>query len=76
MADTITISKDAANAIRYLVEDIINVHERANCSDKFFRTHFMNVVQAGIINGAYKELYDALSDAEETKGKKAQAKWN
>lgn len=63
--DTITISREHAYALKYLLDDILNVQERANCSDRYFRTHFMNVVNAGISNGTYRAIAAALDEKPE-----------
>ena len=61
MADkNIVLSERDAYALKYLIDDILEVDNRANCSDRFFRTHFMNVVKAGIVNGTYANLSSAL----------------
>ena len=70
----ITISEATANGLIMLLEDIMEIDSRANCSDKYFRTHFMAVAKANIVTGGYKELKDAIEAASAKTVEKKSAK--
>ena len=59
----VQISKEDAMLLERLVDDIVNINDRARCSDKFFRTHFMDRIKVGNIEGTFKHLRDALATA-------------
>lgn len=59
----ITISEATARGLLRLLDEIMDIDSRANCSDKYFRTHFMAVTKANIVTGGYKELKDAIEAA-------------
>ena len=60
----IQLTAAQAALIKNLLEEILAVNDRANCSDKFFRNHFMAIVKANVSSGTYKTLLDALNAPE------------
>ena len=62
--ENVQISRKAACALSALVSDIATIDTRARCSDKFFRQHFMLVVNTIVQTGTLKELEGALRASE------------
>lgn len=60
MEKMIQITETQAYALKRLLEDIMDIDSRARCSDKFFRSHFNDMVKTAIVSGAYAELKRAL----------------
>jgi len=60
MEKMIQITESQAYGIKRLIEDIMDIDSRARCSDKFFRSHFNDMVKVCIANGAYGEIKRAL----------------
>lgn len=62
--NTVQISAQAATALSALVSDISTIDTRAKCSDRFFRQHFMLVVNTIHQTGILRELEKALLERE------------
>ena len=60
MDKMVQINESQAYALKRLLDDIMDIDSRARCSDKFFRSHFTNMVKACIATDAYAELKRAL----------------
>lgn len=60
MEKMVQITENQAYALKRLLEDIMDIDSRARCSDKFFRSHFNDMVKTSIVSGAYAELKRAL----------------
>lgn len=56
----IQIPEQQALTLKRLLDDIIDIDSRARCSDKYFRSHFNNLVKTAVIMGAYDALKRAL----------------
>ena len=70
----VTISEATARGLLRLLDEIMDIDSRANCSDKYFRTHFMAVAKANIATGGYRELKDAIEAAGTKTAEKKSAK--
>ena len=56
----IQISRQTAEALVYILDDILAVDQRAKCSDKFFRSHFVTLAKLPAAADALAELKVAL----------------
>lgn len=59
--DTIAISRQTAEAIIYVLNDILAIDQRAKCSDKYFRAHFKTLATLPAAADAKAELEHALA---------------
>ena len=60
MEKMVQITENQAYALKRLLDDIMDIDSRARCSDKFFRSHFTDLVKACIATDTYSELKRAL----------------
>lgn len=60
MEKMVQLTEPQAYALKRLLDDIMDIDSRARCSDKFFRSHFNDMVKTAIVSGAYEELKRAL----------------
>lgn len=63
MAKMVTIEESVAAALLRMVEDVLEIEQRANCSDRYFRTHYTDMARAQIAAGSYGKLKAALEGA-------------
>ena len=66
MENMVQITESQASILKCLLDDIMDIESRARCSDKFFRSHFNDLVKSAIITGAYAELKRALEGGSST----------
>lgn len=60
MENMVQITESQAYALKRLLDDIMDIDSRARCSDKFFRSHFNDLVKTAIVSGVYAELKRTL----------------
>lgn len=60
MDKMVQLTESQAYALKRLLDDIMDIDSRARCSDKFFRSHFTDMVKVCIATDAYAELKRAL----------------
>ena len=58
----IQISEESARIIARVLEDILDIQNRASCSDRYFRQHFINLVTAPPVKDARTELDKAIEE--------------